>query len=164
MELKKIPHSALEAALEKARHYRVLGEPNQAESICLDILAVEPGHQEARKTLILALSDQFERHLQERFRRACEELEELEDDYSRCYHEGILYERRGRAQLRRQGVRGAAGAREWLDRAMHCYEKAHALAPEKGDPVLRYNTCVRFIQQRPELRETPVELEPTMLE
>lgn len=164
MELKKVPPSALADALDKARHYRVLGEPNQAESICLDILAAEPEHQDARKTLILALSDQFERHLLERFNRACNELERLTDDYDRCYHEGILYERRGRAQLRRQGVRGGAGAREWLDRAIQCYEEAHELAPEKADPVLRYNTCVRMIEQRPELRQEPVELEPMMLE
>ena len=46
-------------ALERADRYRLLNEPVQAESICMDILEVDPGNQEALKTLLLALTDQF---------------------------------------------------------------------------------------------------------
>ena len=35
------------AALAKAERYRLLNEPGEAESICLDVLAVEPDNQEA---------------------------------------------------------------------------------------------------------------------
>ncbi len=43
-ELKPLSPQAIPAALEKAKHYRLLNEPGAAESICLDILA-ETGKQ-----------------------------------------------------------------------------------------------------------------------
>ena len=44
-ELKQLHKDAIPAALEKAEHYRLLNEPGEAESICLDILAVDPDNQ-----------------------------------------------------------------------------------------------------------------------
>jgi hypothetical protein len=41
-ELKPLHHEAIPAALEKANRYRLLNEPGAAESIYLDILAIEP--------------------------------------------------------------------------------------------------------------------------
>jgi hypothetical protein len=58
LTLKKISAGTIGQAIELADHYRLLNEPAQAESICRDILAVEPGHVGAKKTLLLALSDQ----------------------------------------------------------------------------------------------------------
>ncbi len=167
MELKKIPRGALPAALAKARHYRTLSEPNEAESICLDILEVDPTHQEALKTLVLALSDQFERRLMSRFQRALGTLKRLDDEYARVYYEGVVHERRARAQLRRGGPRVGPAAREWLDRAIDCYEKAATLTDsDSADPLLRYNTCLRMIAERPSLRAEPfsTQEEPVMLE
>ena len=53
VELKRIPKAAVPAALEKALRYRLLNEPLQSESICCDVMAVEPKHQEALITLLL---------------------------------------------------------------------------------------------------------------
>ena len=47
-ELKPLSPEAIPAALVKAERYRLLNEPDQAESICEDILASDPGHHEAR--------------------------------------------------------------------------------------------------------------------
>ena len=47
LELKRITSSAVPAALEKAERYRLLNEPQEAESICRDVLAVEPHNQAA---------------------------------------------------------------------------------------------------------------------
>ena len=41
-EFKTISRDAIPLALEKAERYRLLNEPAQAESICLDVLAVDP--------------------------------------------------------------------------------------------------------------------------
>ena len=57
--LHSINTRAIPAALEKASQYRSLLEPEQAESICLDILAVQPDNYEAKVILILSLTDQF---------------------------------------------------------------------------------------------------------
>ena len=56
-ELKPLSADAIPAALSKAERYRLLNEPDQAESICLDILATEPGNREALQMLLLALQD-----------------------------------------------------------------------------------------------------------
>ncbi len=57
--LKRLSKDAVPAALARAERYRFLNEPSEAESICLDVLDVDPGNQDALVTLLLALSDQF---------------------------------------------------------------------------------------------------------
>ncbi len=57
--LKPISPDSLEGAMAKAERYRLLNEPNEAESICRDILEVDPANREARISLILALTDEF---------------------------------------------------------------------------------------------------------
>src|SRR5207302_9380020 len=58
-KLKTISAEGIEAALSKVELYRFLNEPEEAESICQDVLAVEPGHQLALRFLGLAITDQF---------------------------------------------------------------------------------------------------------
>ena len=58
-ELKTLSPEAVPRALAKAERYRLLNEPREAESICLDALEREPDNQVALKTLLLALTDQF---------------------------------------------------------------------------------------------------------
>ena len=58
-ELKRISAESIAEALSKVERYRLLNEPNLAESICLDILLIAPDHQEAAIALLLARTDQF---------------------------------------------------------------------------------------------------------
>ena len=44
-QLKPISKESIPAAIEKAERYRLLEEPNLAESICLDILEADPKTQ-----------------------------------------------------------------------------------------------------------------------
>lgn len=53
-ELKSISKDAVDVAIEKAEHYRLLNEPDEAESICLDVLEVAPNNERTLVTLILA--------------------------------------------------------------------------------------------------------------
>ena len=55
--LKPLSKDAIESALAKAERYRLLNEPDEAESICLDVLAIDPSNETARITSILALTD-----------------------------------------------------------------------------------------------------------
>jgi hypothetical protein len=57
--LKKLSKDAIPRAQERAERYRLLNEPVQAESICLDILEVNPQDQLVLVTLLLAITDQF---------------------------------------------------------------------------------------------------------
>ena len=61
MSLKTLSQDAIPRAIEKADRYRLLNEPVQAESICLDILRVDSVNQQALVILLLALTDQFGR-------------------------------------------------------------------------------------------------------
>src|SRR5207249_10412697 len=58
-DLKPLNPDAIPKALQKAERYRLLNEPEDAGSICLDVLAVDPDHADAVLTLLLALTDQF---------------------------------------------------------------------------------------------------------
>ena len=41
-EPKAISRTSVPAALQKAERYRIINDPSSAESICLDVLAVDP--------------------------------------------------------------------------------------------------------------------------
>jgi hypothetical protein len=162
---KPIYPDAIPRALEKAERYRLLNEPEEAESICLDILAIDPGNQAAIITLLLALTDQFHVNCTDCLARAQALLPRLAGEYERCYYAGIICERRGSAQLDR-GLPGCKTvAYNWLRQAMQRYEEAEAIRPAgNDDAILRWNTCVRIMQKH-ELGPPPVEnFEPVLQE
>jgi len=149
--LKPISHDCVAGALAKAERYRLLNEPNEAESICHDILQVEPENDAALQTLLLALTDQFEES-PERVAEAHKCVERMHGDYDRAYYTGIVWERRAKAKLR-HGVPGS-GARtyESLREAMTWYERAEAIRPAgNDDALLRWNACARLLQRNPRL-------------
>jgi len=152
-DLKPISRDAIPAAIEKAHRYRLLNQPLQAESICLDVLAVDEDNAEAVVTLFLALTDQFPRHLQPAFGRARALLPQLPDAYTRCYYEGILCERRGKTHFRSGSPMAGTMAFEWLQRAMGFYERALASRPAgDDDAVLRWNSCARMLMANDKIR------------
>ncbi len=163
-ELKPIAKESVPRALEKAERYRLLNEPREAESICLDVLAIEPEHQQALSCLLLALTDQFGSGTTGGIEQAKHLLPRLASAYEQAYYAGIISERFARQQLMQDHPGAGYGAYEYLVEAMKHYERAESLA-QKGndDAVLRHNTCVRMIQrhrltapQRGE-RELPLE-------
>jgi tetratricopeptide (TPR) repeat protein len=150
-ELKPLSRDAVPAALEKAQHYRLLNEPLEAESICLDILEVDPENQEALVTLALALTDQIEDRLSVVIEPARQALARLRDEYSRLYYTGILCERRAKAHLKR-GSHPGHSAYGWFREAMEHFEKAEAIRPPANDDaILRWNTCARILMSNPRL-------------
>jgi hypothetical protein len=144
-ELKPLSPDAVPRALAKAERYRLLNEPNEAQSICLDVLAADPGNQDAVTTMILALTDQFVSD-----RSAVHEAQALvsglHDEYERAYYTGIIQERRAKAHLA-HGTPGAGGrAYWWLREAMKCFDEADAIRPANNEEArLRWNACARLI-------------------
>jgi hypothetical protein len=161
-ELKPISKDAVSEALQKAERYRLLNEPWGAQSICEDILAVEPRHQEALITLILAITDQLEDGVPENDARTL--LPRLESEYHRAYYAGIIAERSAKAALKMARPGSQARAGEALQYAMSCFEKAEALRPSANDDaVLRWNTCARILMRNPSLVREPEERQPEVL-
>src|SRR5882724_6920387 len=100
-ELKPLSREAIPAALEKAMRYRLLNEPAEAESICLDVLKADPENQEAIITLLLAVTDRFTKGYGVSDTQAKELLGRIKSEYDRAYYNGIVAERRAKAQLAR---------------------------------------------------------------
>ena len=144
-ELKAVSPEAVARALAKAERYRLLNEPGEAESICRDVLQVEPDNQEALTTLLLALTEQFHDDASTVV-EALVTVGRLQDEYERAYYTGIVAERRAKARLR-HGMPGCGPqAYEWLREAMNCYERAEAMRPAGNDDArLRWNACARLI-------------------
>jgi hypothetical protein len=162
MQLKPITPEGIPTALEKAERYRLLNDSAAAESICLDVLEIEPGNQKALISLLLAITDQFVDEPAEGVRRARDVLPRLTDEYKRVYYAGIICERRARAQLHRGELGSADVAAEWFRDAMRWYAQAETMRPAGNDEsILRWNTCVRMLGRH---ERTPVhrEYEPAL--
>ncbi|MDQ6766161.1 MAG: hypothetical protein M3Z22_08700 [Verrucomicrobiota bacterium] len=144
-ELKTLSEEAIPAALEKAERYRLLNEPAEAESICLDVLKVAPDNQQATITLLLAVTDRFSKGYGVSDTQAKELLGRITGDYERAYYSGILAERRAKSKLT-QGGHASTWAHDIFCEAMRWYEKAEAIRPPgNDDALLRWNTCARII-------------------
>lgn len=158
-ELKAISADGIPHALERAERYRLLNDPEQAESICRDILAVDRDNQEALRTMVLALTDQFRNtHGHAGLREVRQHILGLADEYDRAYYTGIAFEREARAYLDRGAVR--SGAYDGFRQAMEWYEKAEPHRPPGNvDAMLRWNSCARTIERE---RLEPAEAEPEL--
>ena len=145
-ELKRLSPEAIPPALERAERYRLLNEPVQAESICLDILGVDPANQQALVCLLLSLSEQFGENITEKLDRAWSLLPKLIDEYPQAYYQGILLERQARLYMRSDAPGSNFSAYDLFCEAMKLYEKAERLKPQGNDEaLLRWNTCARTI-------------------
>jgi hypothetical protein len=147
-DLKPLSREAIPAALEKAERYRLLNEPGEAESICLDILRADPENQSAVITLLLAVTDRFGKGYGVSDTQTKELLSRVKGDYERAYYTGILAERRAKAKL----AQGTPGSRHYaydgFREAMTWFEKAEEVRPPgNDDALLRWNTCSRIIEK-----------------
>jgi len=147
-QLKSLSKEGIAAALEKAERYRLLNEPREAESICLDVLAIDPENQKALIILLLSITDQFGRRDTDPVKSARELLPRLHDEYDRLYYAGIIYERQAKTILKRGTPGGEFQAYDWFRNAMELFEKAEAVRPPgNDDALLRWNTCARTMMR-----------------
>ncbi len=161
-ELKPLRAEAIPAALAKAERYRLLNEPEQAESICQDVLRTEPENQQAITLYLLAVTDSFRTTQTPDVRRARALLDHFASEYDRCYYAGIVEERLARARLESGGPLGPQEAYAGFRSAMRWYAQAEALRPPgNDDAILRWNTCARVLMENAHLRpsiDEPAEL------
>ena len=149
-ELKPLSESAIPRAMAKAERYRLLNEPQEADSICRDILKANPDNQEVLTMLLLAITDQFARGSDRIVSEAYQVLDRINGEYERAYYSGIICERWVKAQLKGGAHMGSASG--WFLEALQWYQKAQALSPPGNeDAILRWNACVRFLEQNPGL-------------
>jgi hypothetical protein len=146
-ELKPISRESIPRAIEKAERYRLLNQSWAAESICLDILKVDPANQQVLVMLVLALTDIHSGVAASGVLRAKEYLSQIRDDYQRAYYSGMIAERRGQTLLTQGGMGSGGMAYDALRDAMEWYEKSEAIRPAgNDDAILRWNTCARILE------------------
>jgi hypothetical protein len=162
-DLKPLSKDAIPAAIEKAKQYRLLNEPAEAESICLDVLQADPENQQAIITLLLAVSDRFSKGYGVSDTQTKELLARVTGEYERAYYAGILAERRAKARLA-QGTPGAVHyAYDGLREAMDWFEKAEVIRPAgNDDALLRWNTCARLIAKNRLVAREEDNIEPPL--
>lgn len=160
-DLKPLSKDGVGGALTKAEHYRLLNQPNLAESICLDILNVDPNNQKAKIVLLLSLTDQFDSK-QSKVKNAQELANGLSDQYAKLYYLGIIHERQGNTSIGSSNPGSDFDAYEWYLEAMDYYEQADEINPAGNeDVVLRWNTCARIIMEN-KLKSRPKDIYPIL--
>ena len=166
LELKTIKPEAVSSSLEMANRYRLLGEPDESASICQDILAVAPDHQEVLITLLLALTDKFaDSGLNPSFAEARQTVDKLDSAYCKSYYSGIVFERRAKYHLRQSQPGSGSLAYEWFVKAMEAFDQAmQGCDPDNQDAVLRWNSCARIINSRPDLGSDDIATSETSLD
>ena len=152
LDLKPISREAIPRAIEKAERYRLINEAWAAESICRDILDIDPANQDVLVMLVLALTDQVAGGHLSVMKAVQETLTLISDPYQRAYYTGIAAERSGQAHLLRGGMGSGGMAYDALRHAMLWYEKAEGIRPAgNDDAILRWNTCARLINSNSQL-------------
>lgn len=154
-QLKPISRDAIPRAIQKAERYRLLNQSWAAESICLDILEIDPENQQVLVMLVLALTDLHSGVAASGVMRAKECLARITDDYQRAYYNGIVAERRGQALFAGGGMGSGGMAYDSFREAMTWYERAEAIRPPgNDDAILRWNTCARILSGNSHLAPT----------
>jgi len=145
-ELKPLSKEAIPAAIDRAIRYRLLNEPGAAESICLDVLKIDPDNQQALVTLLLAMTERLAKGYSIGETQIQEVLGRLRDEYERTYDTGRVWERRAKARLSKASPGANYAAYDWFREAMEWFEKAEAIRPAgNDDAILRWNSCARVI-------------------
>jgi hypothetical protein len=145
-KLKPISREAIPRAVQKAERYRLINQSWAAESICRDILEIDPTNQQVLVMFVLALTDQLADDHGRIMRVVRDTLPRISDGYQRAYYTGIASERSGQALMHRGGMGSEAMAYDALRDAMGWYERAEAIRPSgNDDAILRWNTCARLI-------------------
>ena len=148
-QLKSISKAGIPEAIAKVELYRYLNEPEEAESICRDILAIDPEQQLARRMLGLSITDQFLGIAGDRYEECRAVFQSLRDPYERFYYTGLFLERRAKAQLRT----GCAAhiLLPLVEEALENFAEAEKIRPiGNDDSILRWNRCVRLLETHPE--------------
>jgi len=150
LKLKTISKDGIAEAISKAEHYRHLHEPEESESICHDILAVDPENQTALRILGLAITDEFAGEISDRYAEAESVFLRLTDPYEQQYCMGLLCERQAKKQMR--VGRPAHAVSVLFQEAMRHFEAAEKIHPPKNDDaVLRWNRCARLLAKLPQV-------------
>ena len=117
-KLKPISKESIPRAIQKAERYRLINQSWAAESICRDVLEIDPSNQQVLVMFVLALTDQLADDHGRIMRVVRETLPRIADPYQKAYYTGIASERSGQALLHRGSMGSGVMAYDALRDAM----------------------------------------------
>ena len=107
--------------------------------------------------MVLCLSDQIPEDVSAAT-RALEVAAQLKEPYDRAYYSGIVWERKAKAHLHKGAYGSQHTVHDWMEHALRSFEEAEQLRPAgNDDAILRWNACVRFLMNHPEVTPRPTE-------
>ena len=140
--VKRISTAGIAEAIAKAELYRSLSEPEEAESICRDILTIEPQHQLALR--LLGLPDRsVHRSWVRSYREAEEIFQQLND---RMNGTTTLGSRTSDARKRSSKPGNCLLTVQALRTGSYLSQRLRNSPAENDDAILRWNRCVRLLQ------------------
>ncbi|MCH2169780.1 hypothetical protein MK489_03265 [Myxococcota bacterium] len=147
MEIKTLGADQISTALALAERCRSGGQAETAESICTDILEVDPDNTRAIELLLWARVDLLGEGRHGGVERAQEALALVKSDFDRRYLEGVICERQARFLIGKRGRHSSRVAYDWFRHAMDAFEEASRIEPGRPEASLRWNACLRSIER-----------------
>ena len=130
LKLKTISKSGIGEAIAKAELYRYLNEPEEAESICRDILAADPQNMLGLRMLGLSITDQFEGRPSDRYGEVERIFDGLQDAYESLLHGAAL---RTASEGATPRWAFATTLLPLLESALQCFAEAEKIRPAGND-------------------------------
>lgn len=159
MDLKTLDTADLEVALVTAQKSWSELRAEDTESICLDILSVEPQNAEALELLLRSRIELLKKGLPQSVARAQELLSSLATPFDQAFYSGMLREAQARYLLEKRGRSTSHVAYSWFRHAMDDFEASAAIEPSRIEPKLRWNACLRTLKNNPQCAPAPEEEE-----
>ena len=148
--LKSLSPAAIDGALRLAADSRQGGQPQTCESVCLDVLQVEPRNQEALRLLLLSHADRFDADSSQHEMAARDAQSRLTSEFDRAFYGGYILHRLAQAAIAGGSPSAARVVYELLSGAMASYEDAERVRPDGNeDAILLWNACHRLLQATP---------------
>jgi hypothetical protein len=126
-DLKRLSPGSVQGAMARVERYRLLNEPAEAESICCDILEIEPENEQVLIAMVLCLSDQIAEDPGAAV-RALAVAGQLHENYDRAYYSGIVWERKAEASFHGKGYVAKETVHDWIVRAAEVLRRGRAVA------------------------------------
>lgn len=159
MDLKILETGEIDAALAAAEACWSRSEVEVAQSICQDILEADPDHPTALELLFLSRVALLSKGLPKGVERAQELIPRFGSEFDRAFFSGVLRETQARYLLERRGRHSSFVAYSWFRHAMDDFDEASTKDPNRPEPRLHWNACLRTLQANPQCVPAPEEME-----
>ena len=155
MDFKNLESADLDAALAAAQASWAELRAEETESICLDILELDPNHRSTLDLLLRCRIELLKKGLPQSVARAQELIPQLDSDFDQAFYSGMIREAQARYLLEKRGRATSGVAYSWFRHAMDDFAAASNLDAGRVEPKLHWNACLRTLENNPQCVPPP---------